>query len=134
MTYQYSVAVRNAKLDTVESTIGTAALLRLFSGAEPVNCAAADPAGLLATLTLPVDWMAAAAGGTKAKLGSWVGAGSANGTAASFRIYDSGAIACHIQGSVTLAGGGGDMTMNNVAIANGQAVTVNTFTLAAGNQ
>ena len=35
MTYQYSVAVRNAKLDTVESTIGTAALLRLFSGAEP---------------------------------------------------------------------------------------------------
>jgi hypothetical protein len=133
MTYQYSVAVRNAKLDTVESTIGTAALLRLFSGAEPANCAAADPAGLLATLTLPIDWMAAAAGGTKAKLGSWVGVGSANGTAASFRIYDSGALACHIQGSVTLTGGGGDMTMNNVAIANGQAVTVNTFTLTAGN-
>jgi hypothetical protein len=87
----------------------------------------------LATLTLPIDWMAAAAGGTKAKLGSWVGAGSANGTALSFRIYDSGAASCHIQGSVTLTGGGGDMTMNNVAIANGQAVTVNTFTLQAGN-
>lgn len=133
MTFQYSVAVRNAKLDTVESTIGTAAVLKLFSGAEPANCAAADPAGLLATLTLPSDWMNAAAAGAKTKLGTWSGTGSAGGSAASFRVYDSGVAACHIQGTVTATGGGGDMTVDNVVIANGQAITVNTFTLTSGN-
>lgn len=133
MTYQYSVSVRNAKLDSVETTIGTGALLKLFSGAEPANCAAADPSGLLATLTLPTDWLANASSGTKAKAGSWTGSGSAGGTAASFRIYDSGAVACHIQGTATATGGGGDMTLDNAVIANGQAITVNTFTLTAGN-
>jgi hypothetical protein len=133
MTFQYSVAIRNAKLDQVESTIGVSALLKIFSGAEPANCAAADPAGLLATLTLPVDWMSNAAAGSKAKLGSWTGTGSGAGNAASFRIYDNGAAACHIQGTVTATGGGGDMTVDNVSIAVAQVITVNSFTLTAGN-
>jgi len=49
MAFQFSVLVRNARLDAVETQIGTAAVLKVFSGAEPVDCAAADPAGLLAT-------------------------------------------------------------------------------------
>ena len=133
MAFQESVAVRNARLDAIETTIGTAAALKLFSGAEPANCAAADPAGLLATLTLPSDWLANAAAGAKAKAGSWTGTGSAAGSAASFRIYDSGLAACHMQGTVTATAGGGDMTLDNVVIANGQAITVNTFTITAGN-
>jgi hypothetical protein len=60
MSLQYSVAVRNARLDQVETTIGTGPLLKIFSGAVPANCAAADPAGLLCAITLPSDWMAAA--------------------------------------------------------------------------
>ena len=60
MAYQYSVAVRNAKLDAVETQIGVSAILKIFSGAEPANCAAGDPAGLLCTIALPADWMAAA--------------------------------------------------------------------------
>lgn len=40
MAYQYSVACRNASLDAKETTIGTAAVLKIFSGAEPANCAA----------------------------------------------------------------------------------------------
>lgn len=133
MTYQYSVGVRNAKLDAVETTIGTAAVLKIFSGAEPANCAAADPAGLLATLTLPSDWLANASGGTKVKAGTWSGTGSAAGNAASFRIYDSGVVACHIQGTITATGGGGDMTLDNISIAIAQAITVSTFTITAGN-
>lgn len=127
MSFQYSVAVRNATLDAKETTIGTGALLKIFSGAEAVNCAAADPSGLLATLTLPSDWMAAAAAGSKAKAGVWSGTGSGAGVAASWRIYDSGAAACHIQGNTT------DMTFDNTNIAIGQAITVSTFTLTAGN-
>lgn len=133
MAFQESVAVRNAKLDAIETAIGTAALLKIFSGAEPANCAASDPSGLLATLTLPSDWMANASAGSKAKTGSWTGSGSGAGTAASFRIYDSGAVACHIQGTVTATGGGGDLTLDNVSIAVSQAITVNTFAITAGN-
>jgi hypothetical protein len=136
--FQYSVAVRNAGLDSRETTIGTSPVLKIFSGAEPANCAAADPAGLLVSITLPADWMAAASGGVKDKIGTWSAAASGAGTAASFRIYDSGLTACHMQGNVTATGGGGDMTVDNVSVAAGQTVTVtgatgNGFRLTAGN-
>lgn len=127
MAFQYSVTVRNAKLDQIETTINTAPILKIFSGAEPANCAAADPAGLLCTITLPSDWMSAASLGAKAKLGTWSGTASGSGTAASWRIYDSGLVACHIQGNTT------DMTFDNTSIATSQTVTVNSFTLTAGN-
>jgi hypothetical protein len=71
--------------------------------------------------------MAAASGGTKAKLGTWSNTASGTGTAASWRIYDSGVTTCHIQGNTT------DMTFDNTSITSGQTVTVNTFTLTAGN-
>ena len=127
MTYQYSVAVRNAALDAREAAIGVSPILKLFSGVEPANCAAADPAGLLATINLPSDWMAAASAGVKAKAGVWSGVGSAAGIVASWRIYDSGLVACHIQGNIA------DMIFDNTNITNGQTVTINTFQWTAGN-
>lgn len=133
MAIQLSVAVRNARLDAIESTIGTSARLLIYSGAVPANCAAADPSGLLATLVLPSDWMSAAAAGVKALLGTWTGTGSAAGNAASFRIKDSGLVACGLQGTVTATGGGGDMTVDNVSIANGQTINVTSFNLTDAN-
>ena len=60
---QYSVTVRNARLDAVESSIGTTPILKIFDGTMPANCAAADAGTVLATCTLPSDWMAAASSG-----------------------------------------------------------------------
>jgi len=133
MAFQFSTTVRNAELDQIETTISTSPILKIFSGAEPANCAAADPSGTLVTMTLPSDWMNNASGGIKTLLGTWSANASATGTAASFRIYDSGGVTCHIQGNVTATGGGGDMTLDNTSIASGQQVTVTTFTLTAGN-
>jgi len=127
MTYQYSTAVRNAKLDAIEAAVGTAAVLKIFSGAEPANCATADPSGLLCTITLPSDWMNAASTGAKTKLGTWSGTASGTGTAASWRLYASDGTTCHVQGNMT------DMTLDNTSIATSQVVTVNTFTITAGN-
>ena len=127
MTYQYSAAVRNAKLDAVETAIGLTAVLKIFSGAEPANCAAADPTGLLCTITLPSDWMNAASAGAKTKLGTWSNAASGTGTAASWRLYASDGTTCGIQGNMT------DMTLDNTSISAAQVVTVNTFTITAGN-
>lgn len=131
MAIQYSVSVNNARLDQVETTIGVSAVLKIFSGAVPANCAAADPTGTLVTITLPSDWMNNAASASKTKLGTWSASASGSGTAASFRIYDSTATTCHIQGSC--GQGTGDLQLDNTSIASGQTVTVNTFTLNAAN-
>ncbi len=134
MALQYSTAVRNARLDVVESTIGTSAVLKIRTGSVPATCATADSGTVLATCTLPSDWMAAASGGTKSLSGTWQDTSAdATGTAAHFRIYDSTGTTCGIQGTVTATGGGGDLQVDNVSFAAGQAFTVTTFTLTAGN-
>lgn len=134
MAIQLSEGVRNARLNAIETTISTAPILRIRSGAVPANCAAADSGTVLATLTLPSDWMADAASGSKAKSGTWQDASADDtGTAAHFRIYDSGDVACHLQGTVTVTGGGGDMEVDNTSFAAGQSFTISTFTLTDGN-
>lgn len=134
MALQYSTSVRNARLDVVESTIGVSAILKIRTGAAPANCGTADSGTVVATVNLPSDWMAAASGGTKAMSGTWSDSSAdATGTAAHFRIYDSGGTTCHIQGTVTLTGGGGDITVDNTSFASGQAFSITSFTLTAGN-
>jgi len=134
MTLQYSVAVRNAKLDAFETTVGTSAIMEIRSGAPPATCATANSGTVLATLTLPSDWMAAASGGTKAKSGTWQDTSAdAAGTAGHFRIFASDGTTCHAQGTVTITGGGGDMTFDNTNFAVGQSFSITSFTLTAGN-
>lgn len=134
MAIQLSTAVRNARLDAIESTVGTSAIIRIRTGAAPANCATADSGTILAELTLPSDWMANASGGTKALAGSWQDLSANNtGTAAHFRLYDSAGTTCHLQGTVTATGGGGDMEVSSTSFTAGQSFTINTFTLTDGN-
>lgn len=134
MTLQYSVTVRNAKLDAVESTIGVSAVLRIITGTMPATCATTQTGTVVATCNLPSDWMNAASGGTKTLLGSWGDSScDATGTAGYFRFLDSTGTTCHIQGTVTATGGGGDMTVDNTSFTAGQAFSVTSFTLTAGN-
>jgi hypothetical protein len=134
MAVQLSTTVRNARLDAIETAIGTSAVLKIRTGAPPANCGTADSGTVLATMSLPSDWMAAASSGSKAKSGTWEDASAdAAGTAAHFRVYASDGTTCHLQGTVTATGGGGDMTLDNVSIGAGQAVTITGFTLTDGN-
>lgn len=134
MALQLSVAVRNALLDVIESTIGTSAVLKIRTGAPPASCATADAGTVLASLTLPSDWMASASSGSKAKSGTWEDTSAdAAGTAAHYRLYASDGTTCHAQGTVTATGGGGDMTVDNTSFAAGQSFTVTSFTLTAPN-
>ena len=134
MALQFSVSARNNQLDSLETTVGTSAILRMRSGTVPANCAAADSGTVLATVNLPSDWMAAASSGSKTLLGTWQDTSAdATGTVGHFRIYDSAGTTCHMQGTVTATGGGGDMTVDNTSFASGQQFTVNSFTITAGN-
>lgn len=134
MAVQLSTTVRNARLDAIETAIGSSAVLKIRTGAAPADCAATDTGTVLATLSLPSDWMAAASGGSKAKSGTWEDlTADAGGTAAHWRLYASDGTTCHAQGTVTATGGGGDMTLDNTSISAGQAVSVTSFTLTDGN-
>lgn len=135
MTMQYSVSVRNARLDTVESTISTAPILEMRDADPPANCAATPTGNVLAQFALPSDWMAAASGGSKAKTNTWSGTAVGTGPIRSFRIYESGSPSvCHIQGTVGPTGSPTyDMGVDNVNVAPGQTITVTTFTITAGN-
>ncbi len=134
MSVQLSTTVRNARLDQIESTISTSPVLRIYTTAPPANCAAANSGTVLATITCPSDWLNAASSGAKTIAGSWADTDAdAAGTAGHFRIYESTATTCHIQGTVTASGGGGDMTLDNAVIALHQSVTISTFTLTDGN-
>lgn len=131
MAIQLRTAVRDTQLDDIEAAAGASAHLLIFSGAQPANCAAADPSGLLATIALPADWMAAASGGTKAKAGVWsaVASGGAGATPASWRIKETAETTCFMQGSAGI--GSGDLSFDGTITA-GQTITVNTFTLTGG--
>ena len=126
MTYQYGVALRNNQVAQIQATVGASGTLKIFSGAEPANCAAADPTGLLATITLPAAFLTSS-GGVTTIAGTWSTSASGSGTAQSFRMYD-GSSVCHVQGNVTT-----DLVLNNTSITSGQTVTVTQFSVTAGN-
>ena len=136
MSLQYSVNVRNAQLDALETEVGVSAILKIYdlTAGAPANCAAAITGTVLATLNLPSDWMAAASAGSKAMSGTWQDASAdAAGVADFFRLFASDGTTCHAQGTVTLGGGGGEMTLDNTNITAGQSVTVTSFAISAGN-
>jgi len=132
MAIQLGTALRNARLDQIETTIGTSPILKIRTGAAPANCGTADAGTVLATITLPSDWLAAASSGAKALSGTWQDASAdATGTAAHFRIYDSGGSTCHLQS--TVGQGSGDLSLDNTSIVAAQQVNVTAFTLTDGN-
>ena len=119
-------------LDAIETAVGTSPILTLRSGAQPADCAAANSGTVISTINCPSDWAAAASAGSKAKAGAWADASAdASGTAAHFRLHDSGGTVCHMQGSVGL--GAGDLSLDNNVIVAGQPITINTFTINAAN-
>lgn len=134
MALQYSTAVRNARLDSIEATIGASAVMKIRSGAVPANVGTADAGSVLATISLPADWMANASGGVKTMSGTWSDSSAdATGTAGHFRIYAADGTTVHMQGTVTATGGGGDMTVDSTSFTAGQVFTVTSFAITTGN-
>lgn len=131
MSMQFSTDLRNAWLDLIESIIGPSPILEVRTGNAPVDCAAVATGTLLATITLPSDWMLAAAAGSKSKLGTWSTTITTTGTPGHFRIYNNALTVCGMQGSASLEDLGGDMEINIVPIVSGFLITVTLFTLTA---
>lgn len=141
-TLKLSTTVINAMLDAIESgavvgqttAIGTSPVLKLWGGTMPANCAAADATpstNTLATITLGSDWASNASAGVKSFTSTPLTDASADntGTLTHFRLYATGATVCHMQGTITATGGGGDMTVDNVSVTAGQQINVTSWSM-----
>ena len=126
MTAQSSVAVLNAMLDAWETEIGTTPVLKFFTGSKPANCAAANSGTELADETMVSNWADGAASAIKALNSTPITAVSTNtGNVGHYRLYKADGTTCVDQGSVTATGGGGDMTIDSIAITVvGQSILV----------
>lgn len=133
MTIQLGTTLRTNRMAQHETTIGTSPLLRMRTGAQPANCAAARSGTILVSITLPSDWLAAASAGAISKNGTWSGTAAAAGSVGHYEIMDSTGTTCHEQGSLTITGGGGDMTVDGQPGSVGQVVTVTSYTQTDGN-
>lgn len=136
MTIQRSVAARDAAANSFETAVGAAPLLRLYSGSVPATCATVSSGTLLGVGTLPSDWLVnASSNGTVTKNGTWTVTGQAGAGAGTtigyYRIYDSTGTTCHEQG--TCGQGTGDLSFDNLSIANTQTVTITGWTRIAGD-
>jgi len=131
MTMQFSADVRNAALDQVEVITGASPILQIRTGSVPANTAAADTGTVLAVMTLPADWLTAASGGAKNKNGTWSDTSAdASGTAGHFRIKNAAGTVTHIQGTITVSGGGGDMTVSSLTLTETLPVDITSFVLS----
>ena len=129
---QLDSTTRSNKIAQINATIGGAPNLLLYSGAQPTNTTSSSPSGLLVNITLPTTWLTAPSSGVVSINGTWSGTAIGNGTAASFRIYDSGG-SCRMQGNVSATSGGGDVQLDNPIIVSGQSILITGFTLTEGN-
>ena len=87
---QESVALRTlrvAQINTILTAQGGLPLLKIFGSDPPLNVAAADPANLLCTITLPASPLSAS-NGVASMIGNWAGSATNGGYAQSFRLYD----------------------------------------------
>lgn len=137
MALQLSTALRDAMASQVETVIGASPTLEIRTGAPPANAAASDTGAVLATLTLPANWLADASGGAVALAGSWAGAVTGTGDAGHFRIKASGG-AVGLQGTVSQRvadGGSGDLQLDRatVGLVAGDALVITAFSYTQGN-
>jgi len=106
MTQQYSATHRTNAMTQLNTDIGASAVIKVFSGSAPANCAAADTGTLLATFAGNAGGFGTASAGvlTASAVASTTGAaGAGTGTNAGyFRIYPTAATTTNdvVQGTV----------------------------------
>jgi len=130
MALQFSTTLRNAMIDQIPVVVGSSEVIKIFTGPMPANCAAADTGTKLVEFDLPVtSWVAASGGAKTLAMLPRVTVAAASGIASGyFRLYDSTATTCHVQGTITLVAGGGDMTADNTSVTSGQTSELDSFT------
>lgn len=127
MTMKVSVTARNALLQGVDDSL-TSRVLRIMDTVQT------DPDSqvgtVLAEVTLPYSPFSTPSGGSMSMSGVWQDLTiNATGTAAGFRLVGASSPFYNVCGTVTVTGGGGDMTVDTVSFVAGQSFAVTSCTL-----
>lgn len=132
MAISYAVLTKNARLDQINTDIGTSGFLRIYDGTPPADADTALSGNtLLADLALSATAFGSATGGTMTAASISDDASADNtGTASFFRLVTSVGTA-KVQGSVGTSGA--DLNLNSVAISSGANVAVSSMVITAGN-
>jgi len=132
-TLQFSTTMRGNMMNQLQTVAGTTAVLNIYSGALPTNCASASAGTILASISLPSAFMASASGGSAQMTGTWSDASAdAAGTAVHFRIFTNATAAtCVTQGDCGTTAAA--LILDSVDFTAGQSFSITTFTLTAGN-
>lgn len=134
MATRISTAAQNAACDAVVDLVdggAGAGYVEIRSGSQPATANTAASGTVLATITYSDPAFGASAAGTAtADITPALTDASADntGTAGWFRVYESGGTGIW-DGSVTVTGGGGDMTVNTTSLVAGVAFTITAQTL-----
>lgn len=127
-------AFRQIRADTWPTRAGNAALLRIYSGAQPADADTAASGTLLAELTCgsPFAPAASAEGVSTANAITQDSSANATGTAGYFRLVKSDGTTVVCDGTVTATGGGGQLELVTTSIVSGQPVQVTSFVVTEG--
>lgn len=133
MATQYSATHRTNAMTQLNTDIGINAVIKVFSGAVPANCATADTGTLGVTFAGNATQFGTVASGVLTASAVASAAASAAITAGYYRIYPATATTTNAvtQGTVTATGGGGDMILTNTNIASGQTCNFTSLTVTA---
>lgn len=127
MAVRLAVATANNLADAIDTLCGTAATLKVYTGAQPATGDTTASGTLLATFTLSNPAFGAASGGVITLSGTpKTVAASNSGTAGYFRIETSGA-AKILDGSVGTSGN--QLNLNTTSITSGVNVTITSGTI-----
>lgn len=130
MAMQFRVTGRNAALAALIADIGASPTLRIRSGAAPANVSAARTGTILASVDLAEVWAGTPSNGVSTFTNISEFAALESGEAGHFELMQDAV--CVAQGTVTETGGGGDMQLGTVALAQNILVRINSATLTQG--
>lgn len=132
MAISMRTALRNTRLDTITTDVGTSGLLRIYDGTPPASANAALSGNtLLVTLTPSATFAPAATGGVLTANAIGTVNAIATGTASFFRLLRSDGTTVVLQGTVGTSGA--DLNLNTVSIATGGPVSCTSFVITEAN-
>jgi hypothetical protein len=126
MTLRYNLALRNRKCSSVVDALNNGTF-EVRTGTQPANGSNAVTGTLLATIPLPANAFVDPVNGVAAKNGTWTVKAVAAGIAGWGRFKSADGLES-MDVSITVTGGGGDLTLDDVDIVVGGNVTVSNFT------
>jgi len=117
---QMGELMRNARANALRSTPGTNPHFHAYTGSPPATCADTATGTEMYNFSLYTSWLNYASGGATGLTGSVTGHAIAAGDLGYWRLTNSPGTVCHLQGTFSLSGGGGDIIVDDLTRAVGQ--------------